>query len=75
MDLHGLLLCPKIQASSLYFKTKLCVHNFTMYDMTSHDASNYLWHEGEAGLSANEFASCIVHEEHPSYDEYILCTV
>ena len=74
MDLQGLLLCPKLQASSLYFKTKLCVHNFTIYDMTSHDASNYLWHEGEAGISANEFASCIVHflKDHPSYEEYIL---
>ena len=74
MDLQGLLLCPKLQASSLYYKTKLCVHNFTIYDMTTHDASNYLWHEGEAGITANEFASCIVHflKEHPSYDEYIL---
>lgn len=74
MDLQGLLLCPRLQASALYYKTKLSVHNFTIFDMKSHDATNYLWHEGEAGLSANEFASCIVHylEEHPLYDEYIL---
>lgn len=42
--------------------------------MASHDVTNYLWHEGEAGLSANEFASCIVHflKANPSYEEYIL---
>ncbi len=74
MDLQGLLLCPKLQASALYYKMKLGVHNFTIYNMASHEASNYLWHEGEAGLSANQFASCIVHflEAHPTYNEYIL---
>lgn len=46
MDLQGLLLCPKLQASALYYKTKLSVHNFTSFDMTSNDAANYLWHEG-----------------------------
>lgn len=56
MDLQGLLLCPKLQASALYYKAKLRVHNFTIFDMISHDATNYLWHEDEAGLSA----SCII---------------
>ncbi len=74
MDLQGLLLCPKLQASVLYYKTKLSVHNFTIFDMASHDVTNYLWHEGEAGLSANEFASCVINYlvAHPSYEEYIL---
>ncbi|KAL7373856.1 hypothetical protein ABVT39_016135 [Epinephelus coioides] len=74
MDLQGLLLCPKLQASALYYKTKLSIHNFTIFDMVSHDVTNYLWHEGEAGLSANEFASCIVNylEARPSYEEYII---
>ncbi|XP_038548744.1 uncharacterized protein LOC119882660 [Micropterus salmoides] len=74
MDLQWLLLCPKLQASTLYYKTNISVHNFTIFDMSSQDATNYLWHEGEAGLFANEFASCIVHflEANPSYEEYIL---
>ena len=74
MDLQGLLLCPKLQASALYFKMKLSVHNFTIYNMASHEATNYLWHEGEGGVSANEFASCIVDylETHPTYTEFIL---
>ncbi|XP_056458619.1 uncharacterized protein LOC130392188 isoform X2 [Gadus chalcogrammus] len=74
MDLQGLLLCPKLQASALYFKMKLSVHNFTIYNMASHEATNYLWHEGEGGVSANEFASCIVDylETHLTYTEFIL---
>ncbi|CAJ1057799.1 uncharacterized protein LOC122137067 [Xyrichtys novacula] len=74
MDLQGLLLCPKLQAFTLYYKTKLSVHNLTIFDMISHSATNYLWHEGEAGLSANEFASCVVHylEAHLLCNEYIL---
>lgn len=38
MDLQGLLLCPKLQASALYYKMKLGVHNFTIYNMASHEA-------------------------------------
>lgn len=74
MDLQGLLLCPKLQASALYYKMKLGVHNFTIYDVASHEATNYIWHEGEAGLSASEFASCIVHflEAHSTFTEFIL---
>lgn len=74
MDLQGLLLCPKLQASALYYKMKLGVHNFTIYDVASHDATNYIWHECEAGLSASEFASCIVHflEAHSTFTEFIL---
>ena len=74
MDLQSLLLCPKLQASALYYKMKLGVHNFTIYNMASHAAKNYLWHEGEAGLSASEFASCIVHflKSQASYSEFVL---
>lgn len=60
MDLQALLLCPKLSASALYYKTKLAVHNFTVYDMSSHNATCYVWHESQGALSASEFASCIV---------------
>lgn len=61
MDLQGLLLRPALQAPARYYQTKLSVHNLTIFDMASHDATHYLWHEGEAGLPADEFALCIVH--------------
>lgn len=50
MDLQGLLLRPALQAPARYYQTKLSVHNLTIFDMASHDATHYLWHEGEAGM-------------------------
>ena len=32
MDLQAVLLCPKTKASTLYYKTTLRVHNFTLFD-------------------------------------------
>ncbi|RXN16693.1 interferon-inducible GTPase 5-like protein [Labeo rohita] len=74
MDLQALLLCPKLKASALYYKTKLAVHNFTVYNMLTHSATCYVWHEGEGSLSASEFASCIVDylSAHTEPDTFIL---
>lgn len=68
------LLGPILPASALYYKTKLAVHNFIILDIAWHYATDYLWHEREAGLSDAEFVSCTVHyqEAHLSYKEYIL---
>jgi len=52
MDLQQLLLCPKLFSSSVYYKRKLSVHNFTIYDVASKDGQCYLWHEGEGGLDS-----------------------
>lgn len=60
MDLQAVLLAPSLKASALYYKTKLCLHNFTVYDLNTKDVQCYVWHEGEGGLTANEFSSCIV---------------
>lgn len=59
MDLQSVLLCPRSNVSSLYYKTKLIVHNFTIYNLKTQDGYCFLWHEGEGGLSANIFASII----------------
>ena len=60
MDLEQLLLCPKSFSSSVYYKRKLSVHNFTIYDVASKDGQCYLWHEGEGGLDSDEFATIVV---------------
>ncbi|KAK0138536.1 hypothetical protein N1851_024948 [Merluccius polli] len=59
MDLQGLLLCPKLQASALYYKMKL---------------GRQITFGMRVRVSANEFASCIVDylETHPTYTEFIL---
>lgn len=75
MDLQAVLLSPSLQASALFYKTKLCVHNFTIYNMCTSDAVCYVWHEGEGGLTASEFCTCVcdfLTENIESFDSIIL---
>ena len=37
MDLQAVLLAPQMKASALYYKTKLAVHNFTVYNLATND--------------------------------------
>ena len=67
MDLQSVLLPPSLKASALYYKTKLCVHNYTIYDASTKYVTCYVWHVVEGGLTANEFASYLCH--HLSQDE------
>ena len=60
VDLQQLLQCPKSFSSAVYYKRKLSVHNFTIYDLASKDGQCYLWHEGNGGLDSDEFASMVV---------------
>jgi len=60
MDLQQLLMCPKSFSSATYYKRKLSVHNFTMYDLHSREGYCYVWHEGEGGLDSDEFSTIIV---------------
>lgn len=56
MDLQAVLLCPKTKASSLYYKTKLQVHNFTLFDLNSKEGYCYIWNESEGDLRSEVFA-------------------
>lgn len=59
-DVQAVKLAPYLQASAIYYKTKLCVHNFTMYNLSTHEAVCYWFDECNASLEASVFASCIV---------------
>lgn len=61
MDLQSVLLCPKSTVSAMYYKTKLVVHNFTVYDLKTQNGYCYLWNEAEGALTANEFSSILVY--------------
>lgn len=60
MDLQSVLLCPLLLASQVYYKQKLQVHNFTLYELNSGNVTLYVWHESNGGVTSNEFTSCIV---------------
>lgn len=53
-------LVPQLQASSLYYKMKLAVHNFTVYNLKTHDVICYWFDESQTELVASSFASCLV---------------
>ena len=59
MDVQAVQQVPYLQASALYFKQKLAVHNFTLYNLANDDVVCYVWHEGEGELNANIFTSCV----------------
>lgn len=60
MDVQAVVVCPRTKASASYYKTKLAIHNFTVYNMKSEDGYCFIWDETEADLSANVFATLIV---------------
>ena len=51
-------ICPKTNASSMYYKTKLQLHNFrpTLHNLKSKDGYYYFWCETEGDLSGDVFA-------------------
>ncbi|CAG5047105.1 unnamed protein product [Parnassius apollo] len=59
-DLQSVKLCPMLQASALYYKTKLCVHNSIMFNLATKDVHCYWFDEHNAGLVASVFASCVI---------------
>lgn len=60
MDVQAVKLCPVLQASALYYKSRLQVHNFTIYNIATHDSTNYLWNETEADLCSSVFITIII---------------
>lgn len=58
-DMQAVLLSSKSNVSSLYFKMKLMVHNFTIYNLKPKAEYCFIWHEASGGVSANEYSSII----------------
>lgn len=59
LDVQAVQLVPQIEAGAIYFKQKLAVHQFTIYNLKTSETHCYVWHEGEGGMDANVFASCV----------------
>ncbi|KAF6203203.1 hypothetical protein GE061_003621 [Apolygus lucorum] len=59
-DVMKVTLLPITDASSSYYKMKLAMHNFTVYNLANHEAVCYWFCETEANLVASTFASCLV---------------
>lgn len=59
-DLQAVKLCPSLNASALYFKTKLAVHNFTIYNLGTNGVTCYWFDETACDLKATTYASFLV---------------
>lgn len=60
-DFQKVLTTLKTEACSLYYKRKLSVYNFTIYDVIRHEATCYVWSENDTKKGSNEVASCLFH--------------
>lgn len=69
MDLQAVKVCPFLKASALYYKCKLCVHNFTMYNLGTHECMCYWWDETQCNLTASAFTSCIIDQLSMCYNK------
>lgn len=56
MDMQAVMLSPKTQASCMYYKTKLQLHNFTLFCLDTHEGYCYAWDECNGDLSSDMFA-------------------
>lgn len=57
MDVQAVLCCPQTKASALYYRTKLQVHNFTLYNLATKEGYCYPWEETEGELKMENFSS------------------
>lgn len=47
IDMQAVKLLPQSNANASYYKIKLQIHNFTIYNVITHDSDNYVWDETE----------------------------
>lgn len=57
VDLQAVLLAPRLNAAANYYKTKLKVHKWTYYNLKTKAVTRFVWHEAQAGLESDVFAS------------------
>jgi len=59
-DLEAVLVTPHAGDAQIYYKCKLAVYNFTLYETASHQGYCYVWDEMEGGRGSNEIASALM---------------
>lgn len=60
-DLQAVLPCPKGEASSFYYISKLAFYNFTIVELKGDkNVHCYTWDESQGHRGANEIATCVL---------------
>ena len=60
-DTQALLISPDNDSNSMFYRTKLNIHNLSYHDAKTKEGYNYLWNECDSGLDANYFTSIHIH--------------
>ena len=60
-DLQAVLGTPHGGDCQIYYKRKLAVYNFTIFETASHQGYCYLWDETQGGRGSNEIGSSLMH--------------
>ena len=58
-DVQKNLMTPKSEASAMYYKRKISVYNFTIYNLLTHEGMCHLWNPTISGKGANEISSIL----------------
>ncbi len=58
-DLEAVLYTPYTDVSLLYYKRKLAVYNFTIYEQDKQNGYCYIWPETDGKRGSNEIATCL----------------
>lgn len=58
-DLQAILTTPHAGDSQIYYKRKLSVYNFTIYEHHSADGYCYVWDEMNGGKGSSEIGTCL----------------
>lgn len=61
MDMEKVLVTPSLNVGKLYYAQKLKTYNFTVYNLATSEATNYMWHEGVGTKGSSEIATCLWH--------------
>ena len=63
MDVQAVLICPRLNASALYYKTKLASHNFTMFNVKTKEVKCFFLGRNPSGLIIK--CVCYMHSKNP----------
>ena len=58
-DLQKVLNCPRSETCEFYYKNKLSVFNFTLFELANLTGHCFVWNETDAKKGANEVGSCL----------------
>lgn len=58
-DLQAVLNIPKAESGIIFYKRKLAVYNFTVYNLGNSTGNCYIWDETQGRRGSNEIATCL----------------